>query len=32
MIKTIVVGPLGKMGRLITQVADESAELELVAG
>lgn len=32
MIKTIVVGPLGKMGRLITQVAAESAELELVAG
>ncbi|MDT2639817.1 4-hydroxy-tetrahydrodipicolinate reductase [Enterococcus dongliensis] len=31
-IKTIVVGPRGKMGRLITQLAAESEELKLVAG
>lgn len=32
MIKTIIVGPRGKMGRLITQIAANSEELELVAG
>lgn len=32
MIKTIVVGPRGKMGRLITQIAADSEDLELVAG
>ena len=32
MIKTIVVGPRGKMGRLITQIAADSKELELIAG
>ena len=31
MIKTIVVGPRGKMGHLITQLAAESKELRLVA-
>ncbi|MFR3684839.1 MAG: 4-hydroxy-tetrahydrodipicolinate reductase [Enterococcus sp.] len=32
MIKTIIVGPRGKMGRLITQIAADSKELELIAG
>lgn len=32
MIKTIVVGPRGKMGRLITQIAADSEELTLIAG
>lgn len=32
MIKTIVIGPRGKMGRLITQIAAASEELVVVAG
>lgn len=32
MIKTIIVGPRGKMGRLITQIAADDEELLLVAG
>lgn len=32
MIRTIIVGPRGKMGRLITQIAANSDELELTAG
>lgn len=32
MIKTIIIGPRGKMGRLITQIAADSEELTLVAG
>jgi len=32
LIKTIIVGPRGKMGRLITQIAADDEELLLVAG
>ena len=32
MIKTIIIGPRGKMGRLITQIAADSKELKLIAG
>ncbi len=30
--KVIVVGPRGKMGKLITQIASERDDMELVAG
>lgn len=30
--KVIVIGPRGKMGKLITQVAAERDDMELVAG
>lgn len=32
MIKTIIIGPRGKMGRLITQIAADNKDLELIAG